>query len=217
MPCTPAFARAVVDFQRLIELLAAIPPAGAYAIIAAGSAVENVFPPVPSDTFVILGAVLSDRGGLHPAPVLVSAWLANVTGAMAVYAVARREGPAFFQKKWGRRLLRPHQFDRVSAFYARYGLWAIFVSRFFPVLRVVIPTFAGFAQLGVVRTGVPVAAASLIWYAVMLWLGMFASRNLGRIARLVARTRQGLAARREAARMGRRPPGPSCSIPSGTI
>ena len=43
------------DVQRLIDILLGLPPAVAYILIATGSAVENIFPPVPSDTFVILG------------------------------------------------------------------------------------------------------------------------------------------------------------------
>lgn len=173
------------EVQRLLDLLTSFPPAGVYAIIAAGSAVENVFPPVPSDTFVVLGGVLADRGGLRPLVVLLLAWLANVAGAMVVYALARRRGPGFFQDGWGRRALRPHQFDRVADFYESYGLWAIFFSRFLPVLRVVIPTFAGFAHLGVFRTLIPVAGASLLWNAVVLYAGIFASRNVGWILELL--------------------------------
>jgi membrane protein DedA with SNARE-associated domain len=176
------------EIQRFFALLAELPPLGAYAIIAAGSALENLFPPVPSDTFVVLGAVLSDRGGLSATTVLIVAWLANIAGAMFVYFVARRHGPDFFTDGWGRRVLRPHQFDRVSRFYSRYGLWAILFSRFLPVLRVVIPTFAGFAHLGWVRTLVPVALASLFWYAVVLFLGIFASQNVGRVVELLGNT-----------------------------
>lgn len=171
----------------MIELLTAIPAPWAYTIIGLGSAVENIFPPIPSDTFVVLGGILADQGTLVPGTVLFVSWAANVLGALAVYGLARRYGPAFFRQGWGRRLLRPHQFDRVSEFYARYGLWAIFFSRFLPVLRVVIPTFAGFAHLGFFRTAIPVAAASLLWYGIMLYAGIFASRNIGRILALLGR------------------------------
>lgn len=168
----------MTEIQRLIALLSEIPPAVAYLLLGLGAAVENVFPPVPSDTVVVLGGVLADRGGLRPATVLAVAWVSNVLGALIIYGLARRFGPRFFREGWGRRLLRPHQFERVAQFYARHGLWAIFFSRFLPVLRVVIPTFAGFARLGFLRTAIPVAAASLLWYAVMLFLGIFLSRNL---------------------------------------
>lgn len=176
------------DLGRLIEMLADLPPLGVYAIIAAGAAFENLFPPVPSDTFVVLGAVLSDRGSLVPTTVLLVAWLANVAGAMFVYVAARRHGPGFFEEGWGRWILRPAQFNRVSRFYAKYGLIAIFFSRFLPVLRVVIPTFAGFAHFGWFRTLVPIALASGLWYSVVLYLGILASQNVGVVVDLLGST-----------------------------
>ncbi len=171
----------------MLDLLLGLPGIAAYTLIVVGSALENIFPPVPSDTFVVLGAILVDQGSLQPVPVLLSAWIANVTGAMWVFGVARRQGPAFFSSGWGRRLLRPHQFARVSRFYERYGLWAIFFSRFLPVLRVVIPTFAGFTGLGVLRTLIPIATASLLWNSLLLGAGIFASRNLGMILEMIGR------------------------------
>ena len=157
----------------------------AYALITAGSALENIFPPVPSDTFVVLGAVLADRGSLQPLPVLLCAWIANSGGAMVVFGLARRRGRGVFETRWGRRLIRPHQFRRLTRFYERHGLWAIFFARCLPVLRVVVPTFAGFTGLGAVRAMAPVVAASLLWNGLMLAGGMFASRNVDRLMALL--------------------------------
>ena len=181
----------MIDFQdvsRIIQVLADLPPIGAYAIIAAGSALENLFPPIPSDTFVLLGAVLSDRGTLVATTVLFVAWMSNVAGAMFVYVAARRHGPTFFEDGWGRWVLRPAQFNRVSRFYARYGLLAIFFSRFLPVLRVVIPTFAGFAHFGWFKTFAPIAIASILWYSVVLYFGILASQNVGVVIDLLGNT-----------------------------
>ncbi|MFV1985825.1 MAG: DedA family protein [Gemmatimonadota bacterium] len=185
---------ALQDVTRLIELLAGFPPIAAYAIVAAGSALENVFPPVPSDTFVLLGAVLTDRGNLAPVTVLLVAWLSNVAGAMFVYIAARRHGPAFFAEGWGRWILRPSQFNRVARFYARYGLLAVFLSRFLPVLRVVIPTFAGFAEFGWFKTLAPIAIASIIWYSIVLYLGILASQNVGVVVDVLGDTNTWLVA-----------------------
>ena len=171
----------VRDVFEVLDFLLELPRVVAYALIALGSALENVFPPVPSDTFVILGAVLTEYGTLRPVPILASAWIANVTGAMCIYGVARQRGPEFFEEGWGQRILRPHQFNRISQFYDRYGLWAIFFSRFLPVLRVVIPTFSGFTGLGIIRTMVPVAVASFLWNATLLVAGIAAARNVGRV------------------------------------
>ena len=173
--------------QPLLDFLLALPPAAAYALVTVGSALENIFPPVPSDTFVVLGAVLADRGSLQPLPVLLCAWIANSGGAVAVFGLARRGGPGVFETPWGRRLLRPHQLQRLSRFYERHGLWAIFFARCLPVLRVIVPTFAGFTGLGAVRAMAPVFAASLIWNGLMLAGGLFASRNLDGLLALLGR------------------------------
>jgi len=90
-----------------------------------------------------------------------------------------------FETRWGRRLLRPHQFRRLARFYERHGLWAIFFARCLPVLRVVVPTFAGFTGMGAVRAMAPVVAASLLWNGLMLAGGMFASRNVDRLMALL--------------------------------
>ncbi|WP_420634742.1 DedA family protein [Candidatus Palauibacter sp.] len=177
----------VPGVQPLLDFLLALPDAAAYALIAVGSAVENIFPPVPSDTFVVLGAVLVDRGSLEPAAVLLSAWVANTGGAMLVFGLARRHGPAVFRSRWGRRLLRPHQLRRMARFYERHGLWAIFFARFLPVLRVIVPTFAGFTGLGAVRALIPIVVASFLWNALMLSGGILASRNVHRIFELLSR------------------------------
>lgn len=175
----------VPGVQPLLDFLLALPAVTAYALITVGSALENVFPPVPSDTFVVLGAVLADRGSLQPLPVLLCAWIANSGGAMVVFGFARRRGRGVFETRWGRRLLRPHQFRRLARFYERHGLWAIFFARCLPVLRVVVPTFAGFTALGAVRAMAPVVAASLLWNGLMLAGGMFASRNVDRLMALL--------------------------------
>lgn len=174
------------ELQAILDFLLGIPDVIAYAVIALGSALENIFPPVPSDTFVVLGAVLADRGSLAPVGVLLSAWAANAAGAMCVFGLARRHGPAIFRTRWGRRLLRPHQLDRMSRFYERHGLWAIFFSRCLPVLRVIVPTFAGFAGLGSVRALVPIVTASLLWNAVLVAGGVLASRNVARLLELLS-------------------------------
>jgi membrane protein DedA with SNARE-associated domain len=157
----------------------------AYVLLGAGAAVENIFPPVPSDTVVVLGGILSDRGGLQVGTVLAVAWVSNVSAALLIYALARRHGRGIFQTRWGRRLLRPHQLNQLSGFYERYGLIAIFGSRFLPVLRVLIPVFAGITKVGFVRTAIPLASASLAWYTVMVFAGVFASRNIERLFQLL--------------------------------
>jgi len=169
------------ELEKLLALATGIPSGLIYLLLGAGAAIENLFPPVPSDTFVLLGGILAEQGLLNPWLVLVVAWVSNVGSALFVYGMARKYGRAIFRTSWGRWLLRPHQLERLAGFYDRYGLIAIFGSRFLPVVRVVVPAFAGISNLGFVRTSIPLAVASAMWYSVVLYAGMLASRNFGRL------------------------------------
>lgn len=169
--------------DRLLAALNVIPTESVYLLIAAGAAVENVFPPVPSDMFVILGGVLADRQILEWELVFASAWAANLALGCVVYAMGRRYGRALFDTRWGEWILRPQQLQQMSSFYERYGALTILVSRFFPVFRVLVPAFAGISRLSFWRTVLPLGAAAAIWYGVLVWAGILASRNIPRLMR----------------------------------
>ncbi len=178
--------------QELLQIVGRIPPWSIYLLVGAGAAIENVFPPVPSDTFVLAGGILAEHGVLRFDVVFLVAWGSNVALAMAVYGMGRRYGRTLFQSRWGQRLLRPHQLELLGHFYDRYGTISVLISRFLPVFRVIVPAFAGVSRLGAWRTAVPLGLASGLWYASLLWVGAFAARNIPRVVSLVDRAQGGL-------------------------
>ncbi|HUH12361.1 MAG TPA: DedA family protein, partial [Longimicrobiales bacterium] len=160
---------------------AGLPPALIYLVLAVGAATENVFPPIPADTFVLFGAFLSGLGRADPWLVFAATWGANVASALAVYGLAYRFGDAFFASRIGRLLLQPRQLGRIGAFYERWGGAAIFGSRFFPALRALVPVFAGVSRLSFWRTALPMAAASGLWYGAIIYFGATLGRNWGAV------------------------------------
>lgn len=167
--------------EALLGLISRVPVETVYLLIAAGAAVENVFPPVPSDVVVLVGAILADRGVLRADLVFLFAWLGNLLLGLGVYAAARLYGAGLFSTRWGRWLLRPAQLERMAIFYDEYGTLTVLVSRFFPVFRVLVPAFAGVSKLGFWRTALPLAAATAAWYGVLIGAGILLSRNLPRL------------------------------------
>ena len=120
-----------------------VPDGLVYVVLSLGAALENVVPAAPADTFVALGGFLAGAGQLQARWVILGTWGGNVIGAVAVYRLSHRHGPSFFRRGMGRYLLRQHQFDRMARFYDRWGTLAIFVSRFLPGARALVPIFAG--------------------------------------------------------------------------
>jgi membrane protein DedA with SNARE-associated domain/uncharacterized tellurite resistance protein B-like protein len=143
--------------------------------------VENVVPPVPSDAAVALGAFLSHRGLTTPLMVFVVTWSANLLGAAAVYVAARRFGRKLFASQTGRRLLAPRSLALIEREYLRFGTIGIFISRFLPGFRAVVPPFAGLVGLGAWRTFIPMAIASAIWYGGITVVGALIGSNWERI------------------------------------
>lgn len=172
------------------ELLAWLEPLAGptlYLLLGVGAALENVLPAVPADTFVALGGLLSALGRLSAPAVFAITWIFNVASALVVYRLAYRHGRGFFAEGLGRHVLRPHQLERMERFYERWGTPAIFLTRFLPGVRSVVPVFAGAAKQDWLSVGAPIAAASAIWYGALVWLGLWAGRNLDLLAELLGR------------------------------
>jgi membrane protein DedA with SNARE-associated domain len=167
--------------NELLSLLGTLAPSLIYLLLGAGAALENVVPPVPADTFVLLGGFLAAMGRAEPWTVFLVTWGANVGSALAVYWGGHRLGRPFFETGWGRYLLNPSQFARIVRFYDRWGHLAIFITRFLPGLRAVVPGFAGVTHQPILWVAIPLTTASAIWYGTLVWLGFTAGRNLGRI------------------------------------
>ena len=126
---------------------------------------------MPADLVVALGAFLAGQGaGITRLGVFLATWIPNVASAAGMYWVARTLGRSFAESPAGRRLLPPRAMRALERAYQRHHMWGIFVSRFLPGYRAVVPPFAGIAGLGAYRALVPVAVASGIWYGFVVLL-----------------------------------------------
>ena len=163
--------------DRFLEWVAQLPELLVYVVLMALSAIENVFPPAPADIAVVLGAFLAQQG-LTSAPVLgVLCWLSNTASSAAMFFYARRHGRAFFETGWRSKLMPPEAMGAIAKAYARHGVLGIFISRFLPGIRAAVTPFAGIVGMSPLRALVPAAAASGIWYAVLVGFGSFLGVN----------------------------------------
>ena len=134
-----------------------------YVLLAVTAFIEGIFPPVPADLVVALGSFLAARRGASLPITAACIVVGSVAGAMVVYAVARKFGAEWLHvrlKKAGIENLE----RRLEVMYSKYGLLALFVSRFLPGLRAVCPPMAGATRVPPVRTALVMLAASTIWY-----------------------------------------------------
>ena len=169
----------------LLAWLASVPISTLYAVLAVAAALENIFPPVPADTVVALGSFLAARGRGNVLAAFLATWLGNVTSAMIMYGIGRRYGA----ERLERRLLGdrgPQAEQRLQSLYGRYGVIALFMSRFIPGVRAIVPPFAGALRVPRVRTALAIASASAIWYGTVSYLGFTLGGNWPRVVQLIS-------------------------------
>ncbi len=155
--------------EQLSAFLGALSPATLYAVLGLIAFVEAIFPPVPADVVVALGSFLAARHGAN-----LYATIAVIVGGMSagsgvIYWVARRFGAA-----WMHAQLRRFGVDtaerKLEALYGRYGLGALFIGRFVPGLRMLVPPVAGMLRVPFVPAMVIMTVASIIWYGLIATL-----------------------------------------------
>jgi membrane protein DedA with SNARE-associated domain len=159
--------------EAFLHWVAGLPALAVYGVLIALSAVENIFPPVPADVAVVLGAFLA-RQGTVSAPLLGAlCWFANTASAAGMYFYARAHGRRFFAHGWRRKLMPPEAIKALETAYRKHGMYGIFISRFLPGVRAAVTPFAGVAGMSPARALIPAAMASAIWYAFLIAAGTF--------------------------------------------
>ncbi|MDZ7630520.1 MAG: DedA family protein [Gemmatimonadaceae bacterium] len=168
----------------LLEWLSSLPTWALYSSLALIAAAENVFPPIPADTVVGVGSFLAARGSVS---LIVAATLdlgrQSLLGALGMYRrpPASADGSAALMKRMG----GAEAEARVATMYASYGMWALFVSRFLPGVRAVVPPVAGALRIPLRQVLPAMAIASAIWYGAIAWLGFRFGQNLDQLQSMI--------------------------------
>ena len=160
--------------QGVLDWLASLPPGLLYLAIGAFAGVENIVPPIPADVVVAFGSFLAARGHGTAAGAFLSTWVGNLAGAMLMYAVGRRYGA---ERVAARMHSSAASEGRLHALYGRYGLAALFVSRFLPGVRALVPPFAGALRVPAGKAALIIGSASGLWYGLVTYLAFRIGAN----------------------------------------
>src|SRR5690606_13094307 len=130
-----------------------------------------------ADTIVAFGAFLAARGGASLAGAFLATWLGNVAGAVLMLAAGRRLGAPALHGRF-RALAEPAAQQRVLSLYRRWGVAALFVTRFIPAVRAVVPPLAGALRIPLTGTIISIVLASGIWYGTIAVIAYRVGTNL---------------------------------------
>lgn len=135
-------------------------------------AVENLFPPIPSEVVLPLAGFTASQGSIVLWEVLVWTTVGSVVGALALYGLGAWLGPVRLRRIVDRMpLMKVSDVDRTDEWFARHGSKAVFFGRMIPIFRSLISIPAGVQRMPLVRFTLLTAAGSAIWNTVFVLAG----------------------------------------------
>jgi membrane protein DedA with SNARE-associated domain len=141
-------------------------------------AIENIFPPIPSELILTFGGFMTTYTSMNIWLVALFATIGSMTGAIVLYGVGRlvpMEKLEWIIGKWGCVLgLKKEDMKRAKSWFTRRGTSTIFFCRFIPIVRSLISIPAGMAHMRRDKFLLYTAFGTAIWNVVLVCLGAFA-------------------------------------------
>jgi membrane-associated protein len=132
-----------------------------------------VTPFLPGDSMLFAAGVFAaPGGGLNLAVLLISLWIAAILGNTSNYWIGRKVGGAII-KSGKVKALTPERLDKTQAMFDKYGLLAVVLTRFFPIIRTFAPFLAGVGRMHFGRFTVLNAIGGVLWVTIFTLLGYF--------------------------------------------
>ncbi|WP_371404257.1 DedA family protein [Kribbella sp. NBC_00662] len=151
-----------------IELMERMGAAGAGLAVA----LENLFPPLPSEVILPLAGFAAARGDLGLVSAILFTTLGSVVGALALYGVGGTLGRDRTRAIAGKLpLVKVADIDKAEEWFLRHGPKAVLIGRLVPVVRSLISVPAGVERMRVALFLPLTAVGSLVWNSLLILAG----------------------------------------------
>ncbi|MEU5395642.1 DedA family protein [Streptomyces tibetensis] len=139
-------------------------------------ALENLFPPLPSEVILPLTGFAAGQGVLTLASALFWTTLGSVAGAVVLYWIGMLFGRERMHAIWARLpLVKASDLERTEEWFAKHGAKAVFLGRMVPIFRSLVSVPAGVERMPLPVFVMLTTLGSLIWNSVLVtagyWLG----------------------------------------------
>ena len=139
-------------------------------------ALENIFPPLPSEVILPLAGFTAQQGGFPLWAALSATTLGSVVGALVLYWFGAAFGIDRIKAIFNRiPLLHSSDVDKAVGWFEVHGTKAVFFGRMLPVFRSLISIPAGLNRMPLPKFIALTAIGSMLWNTVFImagyWLG----------------------------------------------
>lgn len=138
-------------------------------------ALENIFPPIPSEVILTFGGFMTTISALNVPGVVFAATAGSVLGAIVLYVIGLQLDVERLEKivdRWGHILrITKEDIHKADAWFDKYGPWTVFFCRFVPLIRSLISIPAGMSNMRFGLFFVLTTIGTFIWNVVLVSLG----------------------------------------------
>ena len=141
-------------------------------------AVENIFPPIPSEIILTFGGFMTTQpdSKINIIGVVVAATIGSIIGALVLYYIGKILNKERLKKivsgKIGKMLcLKPKDIEKADHWFDTKGNKTVFFCRFIPVVRSLISIPAGMSDMPILKFLVYTIIGSFIWNLVLVVVG----------------------------------------------
>lgn len=167
-----SFTQNVVDWT--VEIMEALGPIGVAFLIA----LENLFPPLPSEVVLPLAGFTASQGNMNLLVAIIAATIGSLIGASMLYAVGAvlgRDRTIAIAKKLP--LVKVSDIEKTEKWFLKHETKAVFWGRMLPIFRSLISIPAGVEKMPVKTFLALTTAGSLIWNTIFIVAGYTLGEN----------------------------------------
>lgn len=139
-------------------------------------AIENIFPPIPSEVILLFGGFMTTYSKINILGVIIASTLGSLVGALILYYIGKILNKERLKKivkgKIGKILrLKEKDIDKADEWFDTKGNKTVFFCRFVPILRSLISIPAGMSEMVMPKFLIYTTIGSAIWNSVLTIAG----------------------------------------------
>ena len=144
-------------------------------------AIENIFPPIPSEVILTFGGFLTTYSTLSPLGVIISATIGSLIGAIILYYLGY-----FFSDRLDK-LFKSNDIAKANDWFKNKGCKAVIYCRFVPIVRSLVSIPAGINKMNMTIFLLYTSIGTVIWNTVLVYAGVILGSNWSYFASIISR------------------------------
>lgn len=139
-------------------------------------ALENIFPPIPSEVILLFGGFMTTKIQLNVVGVAITSVTGSVFGAIVLYGIGRIMKVERLEKiidRWGSVFrVQKKDIQKADEWFNRYGHWTVLLCRMIPLVRSLISIPAGMSKMKFSVFLLFTIIGTVVWNIIFIVMGV---------------------------------------------